>query len=346
MINGKKKQDEIEQLKQDAKVDKNAAWKVADGRLKHKQDNLNMAFDDRKKHQQDWIDNGKKGVKQGLKNGEFKYHGKKHKWPSNNPVPFQRSDDEKEVLAKFDKEPFFNNETNESKNSMKKNVVKINENTLRQIVAESVKRTLNEIGDTRAGQYMLGKLWGKKYDEKYEESPGEAYKYAEPIRKYAQQNNRKSVDGLSAFDTGTNAQWNSKLRQQELNRKGKTKRRSEEEIFNALLDKDKSEKVMDAQDIQSYAYDWMIKNYGRIIKYKGDKLAQNILQREGCRNLGELIIKMYDKSMVPGWVLYKKFFNEIYDELNLYHDGGSYVDRNNGFGPAWEQFCGYVYEHS
>ena len=144
----KKKQDEIEQLKQDAKVDKNIAWKVADGRLKHKQDNLNMAFDDRKKHQQDWIDNGKKGVKQGLKNGEFKYHGKKHKWPSNNPVPFQRSDDEKEVLAKFDKEPFFNNKTNESKNSMKKNIVKLNENALRKIVAESVKKVLKEgIGD-------------------------------------------------------------------------------------------------------------------------------------------------------------------------------------------------------
>lgn len=36
-----------------------------------------------------------------------------------------------------------NNETNESKN-MKKNVVKINENTLRQIVAESVKKVLKE----------------------------------------------------------------------------------------------------------------------------------------------------------------------------------------------------------
>lgn len=167
----KKKQDEIEQLKQDAKVDKNAAWKVADGRLKHKQDNLNMAFDDRKKHQQDWIDNGKKGVKQGLKNGEFKYHGKKHKWPSNNPVPFQRSDDEKEVLAKFDKEPFFNNETNESKNSMKKNVVKINENTLRQIVAESVKNVLreetvksgnlsNQLGDiSLIAKYLQQKSW-------------------------------------------------------------------------------------------------------------------------------------------------------------------------------------------
>ena len=167
----KKKQDEIEQLKQDAKVDKNAAWKVADGRLKHKQDNLNMAFDDRKKHQQDWIDNGKKGVKQGLKNGEFKYHGKKHKWPSNNPVPFQRSDDEKEVLAKFDKEPFFNNETNESKNSMKKNIVKLNENTLRQIVAESVKNVLreetvksgnlsNQLGDiSLMAKYLQQKSW-------------------------------------------------------------------------------------------------------------------------------------------------------------------------------------------
>ena len=167
----KKKQDEIEQLKQDAKVDKNAAWKVADGRLKHKQDNLNMAFDDRKKHQQDWIDNGKKGVKQGLKNGEFKYHGKKHKWPSNNPVPFQRSDDEKEVLAKFDKEPFFNNETNESKNSMKKNIVKLNENTLRRIVAESVKNVLreetvksgnlsNQLGDiSLMAKYLQQKSW-------------------------------------------------------------------------------------------------------------------------------------------------------------------------------------------
>ena len=34
---------------------------------------------------------------------------------------------------------------------MKKNVVKLNENTLRQIVAESVKKVLNEIGNTEQG---------------------------------------------------------------------------------------------------------------------------------------------------------------------------------------------------
>jgi hypothetical protein len=40
-------------------------------------------------------------------------------------------------------QPTTNNETNESKN-MKKNIVKINENTLRKIVAESVKKVLRE----------------------------------------------------------------------------------------------------------------------------------------------------------------------------------------------------------
>lgn len=204
----KKKQDEIEQLKQDAKVDKNAAWKVADGRLKHKQDNLNMAFDDRKKHQQDWIDNGKKGVKQGLKNGEFKYHGKKHKWPSNNPVPFQRSDDEKEVLAKFDKEPFFNNETNESKNSMKKNVVKLNENTLRQIVAESVKKVLKEslptktVGDTGIAYAGHEELAPNGFRGYYVCTPNDGVKYCGTkkeainiVKQYYEGDDRKFVLG-------------------------------------------------------------------------------------------------------------------------------------------------------
>ena len=224
--------------------------------------------------------------------------------------------------------------------------IKLNEQQLNKMIVESVKNVLKEIGDTRAGQYMLGKLWQKKYDEKYDESPDEAWKNADPIRNYAQKNNRKSVAGSSAFDAGTHAKWNNKWRQQELDKKGKTKRKSEQEIFNSLVDKDKKEKVMDAQDIQTYAYDWLIKNYARIVKYKGDSYAKSFMEREGCRNLGELIIKMYDETRVPGWILYKKFFNEVYDELGLYHDGGSYVDENNGFKPAWEQFCEYVYNHS
>ena len=224
--------------------------------------------------------------------------------------------------------------------------IQLNEQQLKKIIAESVKNILQEIGDTRGGQYMLGKLWRKKYDEKFDESPDAAWKNSEPIRKYANKNNRKSVAGTSAFDTGSHAKWNSEWRQQELDRKGKTKRKSEEEIFNSLIDKDRNERVMDAQDIQKYAYDWLIKNYARIVKYKGNAQAQSIMQRKGCHNLGELIVKMYDESMVPGWILYKKFFNEIYDELKLYHDGGSYVYENNGFSHAWEQFCEYVYNHS
>ena len=43
-----------------------------------------------------------------------------------------------------------NNKSKTNKN-MKKNVIKLNEDTLRQIVAESVKKVLNEIGDTKGG---------------------------------------------------------------------------------------------------------------------------------------------------------------------------------------------------
>ena len=45
---------------------------------------------------------------------------------------------------------------------MKQNTVKLNESQLRNVVAESVLKVLNEIGDTPKGQYMLGRLAGRK----------------------------------------------------------------------------------------------------------------------------------------------------------------------------------------
>jgi hypothetical protein len=57
---------------------------------------------------------------------------------------------------------FYRN-NNIKENNMAK--VQISENELKQIVAESVKKVLNEIGDTEAGQYMLGHLY-KKYRDK------------------------------------------------------------------------------------------------------------------------------------------------------------------------------------
>lgn len=44
---------------------------------------------------------------------------------------------------------------------MKKNVIKLSENTLRQIVAESVKKVLKEIGDTPQGRYALAAVQGR-----------------------------------------------------------------------------------------------------------------------------------------------------------------------------------------
>ena len=42
--------------------------------------------------------------------------------------------------------------------------IKLTENQLHDIIAESVKMCLNEIGDTRRGQYMLGRLHRRVLD--------------------------------------------------------------------------------------------------------------------------------------------------------------------------------------
>lgn len=44
---------------------------------------------------------------------------------------------------------------------MEKQIIKINEQQLKQIVAESVKKALNEIGDTKRGQYLMGRVAGR-----------------------------------------------------------------------------------------------------------------------------------------------------------------------------------------
>lgn len=45
-----------------------------------------------------------------------------------------------------------------------KQTIKLTESQLHDIIAESVKECLNEIGDTRRGQYMLGRLHRRALD--------------------------------------------------------------------------------------------------------------------------------------------------------------------------------------
>ncbi len=67
-----------------------------------------------------------------------------------------------------------------------KKTIRLSESDLHRVIKESVKRALNEIGDTNRGQYMLGRLAasidGRKYDRKYN------YGYAPEIEIERQKN--------------------------------------------------------------------------------------------------------------------------------------------------------------
>ena len=59
-----------------------------------------------------------------------------------------------------------------------KNVVRLTESQLKAMVAESVREALSEIGDTNRGQYMLGRLTGRKTVRGDENGAGDAIKHA------------------------------------------------------------------------------------------------------------------------------------------------------------------------
>ena len=69
---------------------------------------------------------------------------------------------------------------------MNKKLIRLTENDLHRIVKESVNRILNEIGDTERGQYMLGRLAGRKRNNGDFNSSREINNYAmkDPNRSY------------------------------------------------------------------------------------------------------------------------------------------------------------------
>lgn len=207
---------------------------------------------------------------------------------------------------------------------------------------------MNEIGDTRRGQYLLGKLYKKKRDEELYKNDNDwdsAWDATQHIRDYATKNNRKYSDGIDAFRSGENAIFNKRNRDEELTKKGKTKRKSEQEIFQALTDKDAKENVMEPEDIREYAIGWLKSHEKNVLNYRGSKYAQNILREYDCKNLGEYIICCYDDNTVPGYIFSNIFCKKIYDELNLFHDGATVATDKKGFKKAWEDFCEYIYNN-
>ena len=235
---------------------------------------------------------------------------------------------------------------------MNKKLIRLTESDLHNIIKESISTIINEIGDTRRGQYMLGKLWRRKYDnelaaadDKDEERYTKAYNAAKPIQQYAYNNNTKSIDGSSAFDKGSYAEMDKKIRNSELARKGKTKIKPESEIYQSLADKDAKENVMSKDEIYDYALNWLKSHEKNVLRYRGDSYNKDTLNRCNCKNLGEYIIYCYDNGSIPGWAFYQIYANKIYKELNLYYDGSTANADEKGFKRAWASFCDYVYDN-
>lgn len=95
------------------------------------------------------------------------------------------------------------------------NTVKLSESQLRSMIAESVKGILNEIGDTPAGQWMLGRLAGRQrnrelgIDRKSEwsRSSGKIKNTTTDAEKYASDNGYGgSPDSFTAFWKGHNSE--------------------------------------------------------------------------------------------------------------------------------------------
>ena len=68
---------------------------------------------------------------------------------------------------------------------MNKKLIRLTENDLHKIVKESVKKIINEIGDTNRGQYMLGRLAAKKNAANYYNT------YAPEIQRAREKKNRE-----------------------------------------------------------------------------------------------------------------------------------------------------------
>lgn len=91
---------------------------------------------------------------------------KPYKEPTRNSRNISVNKDGNYVSANSDGADYVSeNKYNKQYTNMNKKVIRLTESDIHRIVKESVNKVLNEIGDTPKGQYMLGRLMGKKGNE-------------------------------------------------------------------------------------------------------------------------------------------------------------------------------------
>jgi len=94
-----------------------------------------------------------------------------------------------------------------------KQTIKLTESQLHDVIIESVKECLNEIGDTRRGQYMLGRLHRRTLDRTNQRNREEMKDKAKDIESHRTDRFIKKVKGnknyVGPFDIGDSDQISS-----------------------------------------------------------------------------------------------------------------------------------------
>lgn len=226
----------------------------------------------------------------------------------------------------------------------KKNTIRLTEDWLKTIISESVETVLNEIGDTRRGQYLLGKLYKRKRDDSWSEyaQNGDWESHIDnidkwgDIQKYAEKHNTKGLSGDYAFLSGQN----NKVIGTGFGRK--TRPANQRELWDYYTTKDGEESQMTPDEIYKYSLEWLEKNSSKILKFNGgnNKRAKEVLEDENCDNLGELI-RICPKTLIIALTrkFYPIFMKKMYKELNLYFEDSISFTMYSAFEKAWKVFC-------
>lgn len=94
-----------------------------------------------------------------------------------------------------------------------KQIIKLTESQLHDMIIESVKECLNEIGDTRRGQYMLGRLHRRTLDRMNQQNRKEMSDKAKDIESHRTNRFIKKVKGgksyIGPYDVGDSDQISS-----------------------------------------------------------------------------------------------------------------------------------------
>ena len=201
-----------------------------------------------------------------------------------------------------------------------KHTVKLSESQLRNMVAESVKGVLNEIGDTPAGQWMLGRLAGRQRNR---EHPEEISSYTMPVRKQGKitkttidANTYGDNDYDSAFQRGRDLE-NSKWR----------------------------DNYPDYDQYHADEREESLRGFGdamaSMIRYHTAKALKESVLRKIVAESVKKVLKEWEYDRNEGWFLYTEINNDGAEELRISNNRGDFdYWRKNG-GDVYGQYPSY-----